>query len=192
MSISLGETIRRIRMENDLSQQQLANLLHVDRSTVASWETGRRLPDADMITRLSNALHTDVSYLINSSKEEQEPVNVIMVDDEKIVLTGGIPVIQSVFPDSPVRGFTKPSEALSYAKENKVSIAFLDIEMGRTSGLDLCKALLTINPRTNVIFLTAYREYSFDAWDTGACGFLLKPISQEAVKKQLDRLRYPL
>ena len=64
--------------------------------------------------------------------------------------------------------------------------------MGKVNGLDLCRDLLTINPRMNVIFLTAYMEYSFDAWDTGACGFLLKPVSETAVKKQLTKLRYPL
>ena len=47
-------------------------------------------------------------------------------------------------------------------------------------------------PHTNVVFLTAYAEYSFDAWDTGACGFLLKPLSAQSVRGQLGRLRYPV
>lgn len=115
-----------------------------------------------------------------------------MVDDERIILAGSVPVIESVIPNASVHGFTRPSEALDFARNNKVSIAFLDIELGKLSGLDLCHDLLTIHPRTNVIFLTAYAEYSFDAWDTGACGFLLKPISASAVKKQLTRLRYPM
>ena len=59
------------------------------------------------------------------------------------------------------------------------------------SGLDLCKILLDINPRTNIIFLTAYSEYSLDAWNTGASGFMLKPITVEGVKEQLKNLRYP-
>jgi len=42
-----------------------------------------------------------------------------------------------------------------------------------------------------VVFLTAYVEYSFDAWSTGASGFLLKPITAEAVRAQLKNLRYP-
>ena len=58
--------------------------------------------------------------------------------------------------------------------------------------LDLCRELLQINPRTNVVFLTAYLEYSFEAWDTRACGFLLKPITTDAVRKQLLKLRFPL
>ena len=86
----------------------------------------------------------------------------------------------------------QPSEALEFAKKNKISLAFLDIELGKTNGLDLCKKFLEINPRTNIIFLTAYVEYSFEAWSTGASGYLLKPITVENLKAQLKNLRYPL
>ena len=72
-----------------------------------------------------------------------------------------------------------------------MSLAFLDIELGKTSGIDLCRTLLDINPRTNVVFLTAYSEYSLDAWSTGASGFMLKPITLEGVRAQLEKLRYP-
>ena len=86
---------------------------------------------------------------------------------------------------------TRPSEAVDFAKTNRVALAFLDIELGNTSGLDLCRTLLEINPRTNVVFLTAYSGYSLDAWSTGASGFMLKPITLEGVKAQLANLRYP-
>jgi len=39
--------------------------------------------------------------------------------------------------------------------------------------------------------LTAYVDYSFDAWSTGASGFMLKPITREGVLAQLKNLRYP-
>ncbi|MBE6003207.1 MAG: response regulator [Lachnospiraceae bacterium] len=51
---------------------------------------------------------------------------------------------------------TRPSEAVEYAKTNRIALAFLDIEMGKTNGLELCRTLLEINPRTNVVFLTSY------------------------------------
>ena len=60
------------------------------------------------------------------------------------------------------------------------------------NGLQLCRTLLEINPRTNVVFLTSYIEYAFDAWSTGACGFLKKPLTYESVKEQLKKLRYPI
>ena len=94
-------------------------------------------------------------------------------------------------PNAAVTGFTRPSEAVEYAQVNRIALAFLDIEIGKTNGLDLCRTLLSINPRTNVVFLTAYIEYSFDAWSTGASGFLLKPITPETVREQLQKLRYP-
>ena len=72
-----------------------------------------------------------------------------------------------------------------------MALAFLDIELRNTSGLDLCRALLKINPRTNVVYLTAYSEYALDAWSTGASGFMLKPITPEGVREQLNNLRYP-
>ena len=84
------------------------------------------------------------------------------------------------------------AEATAFARANKVQITFLDIEMGRISGLDVCRELLEINPRMNVIFLTAYREYALDAWETGACGFLVKPLSVEAIRQRLSMLRFPM
>ena len=74
---------------------------------------------------------------------------------------------------------------------NQIALAVLDIELGTASGLDLCRELLKINPRTNVVFLTAYADYSLDAWKTKASGFLLKPLTLEDVKEQLKMLRYP-
>ena len=94
-------------------------------------------------------------------------------------------------PNATITGFTRPSEAIEYAKANRIALAFLDIELGKTNGLELCRMLLEINPRTNVIYLTAYIEYAFDAWSTGASGFMLKPITAQGVQAQLKNLRYP-
>ena len=100
-------------------------------------------------------------------------------------------MLADVLPNAAVTGFTDAEETLEYAKANRVALAFLDIELRNTSGLDLCRDLLAINPHTNVVFLTAYGNYSLDAWSTGASGFMLKPITPEGVKEQLKHLRYP-
>ena len=57
--------------------------------------------------------------------------------------------------------------------------------------MELCRTLLAINPRTNVVYLTAYSDYAVDAWSTGASGFMLKPITPEGIEAQLKKLRYP-
>ena len=192
MHILFAETLRRLRIDKELSQRELAERMYVARSTVARWENGSRLPDALMISRLSKCLDTDVNTLLSAAVESDDaPPNVIMVDDRKIFLSGALPILEEVMPNASITGFTRPSEAIDYAKANRIALAFLDIELGKTNGFDLCRTLLTINPRTNIIYLTAYIEYSFDAWSTGASGFTLKPITAEGVRAQLKNLRYP-
>ena len=191
MRMLFAETLKKLRTAKGLSQRELAERMYVDRSTVARWENGSRLPDTMMIARLSQCLGTDVNTLLSAAAASDEAPNVIMVDDRKIFLSGALPILEEVIPGAIITGFTRPSEAIEFAKANRVVLAFLDIEIGTTNGLDLCRTLLTLNPRTNVVFLTAYIEYSFDAWSTGASGFLLKPITPEAVRAQLKHLRYP-
>ena len=192
MTTPFGETLRSLRIEKGLSQRQLADRLHVMRSSVANWEAGRRMPDAATVYQIAEALDADSSALLSTTDESGKLLNVLLVDDEPIILNGGIPILQEAIPNAIVIGFTKPSQALEFVRKNPVALAFLDIELGRTSGLDLCRELLEIRPHTNVIYLTAYREYAFDAWKTGACGFLLKPLETETVRAQLSRLRYPV
>ena len=192
MTTSFGETLRRLRTEKGLSQQQLAVRLHMERPSVANWEAGRRMPDAATVYQIAEALSVDSSALLSAADDSGEAPNVLLVDDEPLIVTGGIPVLQEAMPNANVVGFTKPSQVLAFFSENPVALAFLDIELGRTSGLELCRDMLRLRPRTNVIYLTAFREYAFDAWDTGACGYLLKPLETETVRAQLSRLRYPV
>lgn len=191
MKRSFGETLLKARKQANISQQQLADLLIVNRSSVANWEAGRRLPDATMIARIAEALAVDLPILFVAANEDAEPPVVMLVDDNKIILSGGLPVLKKAIPGATVVGFTKPSQALEYARENRVTLAFLDIELGTASGINLCRALLEVNPLTNVVFLTAYGEYSIDAWQTEASGFLLKPITVEGVRAELKKLRHP-
>ena len=191
MNQTFPTTLKKLRTKKGLSQQELASKMFVARSTIARWESGSRLPDAMMIRRLAEILGVAVDYLMSAAAQSDECPNVIMVDDRKVVLTGGLPILEEALPNANITGFTNTKEAIEYAKRNNVSLAFLDIEIRNMSGLDLCKILLEINPRTNVIFLTAYSDYSLDAWGTGASGFMLKPITAEGVKEQLKNLRYP-
>ena len=192
MNNIFGETLKNLRISKGLSQKQLAEMIFVDRSTIASWETGRRIPDATIIIRLSEILGVDTSVLLGLVQHNNETPNVIIVDDEQIVLNGSLAILKEALPDMNISALTRPSEALAFVSANHVSIAFLDIEMGKMSGLELSRQLLKIDPYLNIIFLTAYMDYSFDAWKTKASGFLLKPLTVEDVHEQLLNLRHPL
>ena len=191
MSRYFSETLKKLRTERGISQRSLADKIYVTRSAIARWENGSRLPDAVMMSRLADVLGADVNMLLYAAAQSDTNPNVIMVDDRKIILSGGLPILEEVMPNATITGFTDAAEAIEYARTNRVALAFLDIELRNMSGLELCRELLEINPRTNVIYLTAFSEYAFDAWSTGASGFMLKPITPEGVREQLKNLRYP-
>ena len=150
-----------------------------------------RIIKKEMLGRLCAILDIPMSSIMADSRQITAKPLVMIVDDERVILKYNASIIEKVMPNAETKCFTKPSEAIEFAKKRRVDLALLDIEMGSISGLDVCRKLLEINQRTNVVYLTAYRDYSFDAWDTGACGFLLKPIKPEDVKKLLAKLRYP-
>jgi transcriptional regulator with XRE-family HTH domain len=187
-----AENLRRLRTERGLSQRQLGEQLFVYHSTIARWENGSRLPDSTMILRLAECLGVDFSTLFRLAAQSETSPNVIMVDDSRVILSDGLAVLSEVMQNATITGFIWPLEAIEYAKANRIALAVLDIELGTASGLDLCGRLLEINPQTNIVFLTAYPDYSLEAWETEASGFMVKPLTAERVREQLKKLRWPL
>ena len=181
--------IKEAESEKGLSQIELAKEMFVNKPTISRWENGHRLPDAAMITRLARVLEVDVSTLLATAAESDESPSIIIVDDNRTILSESLSVLEEAVPNATITGFSKPKMAIEYAKVNRTDLAILDIEMGTASGLDLCRALLEINPCTRVIFLTAYPEYSLKAWGTDACGFMVKPLTTDGIHQQLRKLR---
>ena len=192
MTEVFAERLRRLRVEKGITQQKLAAMMYIDRSTVARWENGLRVPDLVLLPRLAQCLGVDVSSLIPGGILSQQTLAVVIVDDEPPILAGGLNTLSKALPGAEITGFTKPGEALTFAVNNRIDLAFLDIEMGRTSGFELCEKLLAVNPAANVVYLTAYPNYALNAWKTRAKGFLVKPLEVEDVNGLLDRLKISL
>ena len=192
-TVNFANTIRNMRVEKGLTQQQLASKLFVSRASVANWENCRRVPDAILMSRLADVFGVDVSTLLSVAEIKDTPPNVIIVDDEELLLVGVIPTLSEAMPGAEITGFSNAEEAIEFARGNRISIAFLDIELGKKiNGFELCEALIEINPLTNVVFLTGYPDYSLEAWETQASGFLVKPLELADVLEQLENLRHPV
>ena len=191
MNTLFAETLKKLRKEKGISQIQLGKLMFVNNATISKWESGSRLPDASMITRLAKILDVDTGTLLSTTVESNGAPDIIMVEDHKAILSYSLRILEQVIPNAVITGFNWPQEAIEYAKANQVDLAFLDIELGTESGLDLCHTLLNINPCTNVVYLTAYPDYSLSAWDTDAIGFMVKPLTVEGVRRHLKKLSYP-
>jgi transcriptional regulator with XRE-family HTH domain len=59
----VGKRIRICRQDRRITQDDLSKILGVDRSTIASWETARTIPDLPMLIRLAAIFDTSLDYL---------------------------------------------------------------------------------------------------------------------------------
>lgn len=119
-------------------------------------------------------------------------MKILAVDDELSALHLLTRNIQAVAPQAEVVEFSDPIAALDWAMVNTCDIAFLDIELGCLNGIELGKRLKERNPKTNLIFVTGYLNYAVSAYALHASGYLSKPASQEAIRVELENLRYPM
>lgn len=116
-------------------------------------------------------------------------MKIIAVDDERGALVEITEQLKSIDPDFEVEGFSDPFKALAYAQQNRVKVAFLDVEMYGMNGLELARCMKEKNPQTAIIFLTGHVNYAVDAFKVRARGYLLKPCSTDDVREELKALR---
>ena len=62
--MTFGEKLQKLRRESALSQEKLAEQLHVSRQAISKWELGTAAPDTDNIVRLSKFFQVPLEYLI--------------------------------------------------------------------------------------------------------------------------------
>ncbi len=122
-------------------------------------------------------------------------MNIIAVDDEKIALNALMGAIVKAAPEARVHGFRSPSAIKEYLKDSEngsVDVAFLDIEMRGENGLEAAKTLIDSFPNINIIFTTGYSEYTLDALQMHASGYIMKPVTADRVRYELEHLRFPV
>lgn len=113
---------------------------------------------------------------------------IYVLDDEPFALRGTIKTIQEVVPEAEVMGFGRAKEAIASASEMDVKpdVVFSDIEMPGISGLDFAVRFKKICPDAKIIFATAYSQYALEAFRLHVHGYILKPITAERVKEELE------
>lgn len=119
-------------------------------------------------------------------------MRILIVDDEKMAKEDLVQTVELLEPDAEIASFDSSEEALEYCEKEKTDVAFLDIEMPGIDGLALADKIVKLQPKVNIIFVTAYSEYSLDAHDIYSSGYLLKPADTKSVRRALDHLRYPV
>jgi two-component system LytT family response regulator len=120
---------------------------------------------------------------------DEAKIRAIVVDDEAPARAR----IRQLLKDEPdfeiVAECSNGREAVTQTLEARPDLVFLDVQMPRLSGLDVCDALSSASALPRVIFVTAYDEHALKAFELHAIDYLLKPFDRERFQKALNHAR---
>ena len=69
---NIGKTIKRFRAEKGMTQEQLAEQLHVTRQAVSNWEQGKTQPDLETLSAMAEVFEVPVEELIYGNTTQKE------------------------------------------------------------------------------------------------------------------------
>ena len=113
----------------------------------------------------------------------------ITVDDERPMLKALTNIVKASSDIEAVYDFSVCSDALEWVSKNSVDVAFLDINMRGMGGLALAEKIIEFRPECKIVFCTGYEEYALNAIQLRCSGYLMKPITPEAVQKEIDHIQ---
>ncbi len=119
-------------------------------------------------------------------------VKVLAVDDKPMPRRALVSAVREADPDAEVTACASAEEVLALSDLGSYQVAFIDIDMPGKNGIQLARELKVLQPTLNIVFATGYGEYMADAFELHSSGYLMKPITPDKVRKELEDLRHPL
>lgn len=66
--MTIGETIKSLRLENGMTQTKLASLLFMSQDTISLWERGKSLPDVKSVIEMAKIFNVTTDYILGVEK----------------------------------------------------------------------------------------------------------------------------
>lgn len=113
----------------------------------------------------------------------------LAVDDEPLMLYALVKAVKASADISSVAEFTSCDGALLWAQNHPVDVAFLDIDMRGMGGLALAEKIMALHPDCRIVFCTGHEQYAVAAIKLRVSGYLMKPITPEAVQEEIRYIK---
>lgn len=94
----IGEFIKNIRLEHNLTQKEFADELGVTFQAVSKWETGKNVPDIGIMKDISKKYNVNIDEILNGEKKDKTPFYVRLIPF--ILLAIGIVIASTTISNS--------------------------------------------------------------------------------------------
>ena len=118
-------------------------------------------------------------------------MKIAICDDQKTDINIVLDTLRehTAFKNCEVLCFESAAELLKSFKQGMpFDIAFLDVDMPETNGINLGKQIKELRENTFIVFVSSYPQYAIEAFDCEAFSYLLKPLDKEKTNTVLNRL----
>jgi transcriptional regulator with XRE-family HTH domain len=65
--MSFGNNLKKIRQENEMTQEELAKKINTSRSNIANYENDKNMPSIEILNKLSEIFNCSIDYLLGKS-----------------------------------------------------------------------------------------------------------------------------
>lgn len=119
-------------------------------------------------------------------------IKILVVDDNLQQLRRVVESIERYFKGIDDISYTvdnsrKSTDALDLLSRNTYDIVFLDVDIDELSGVDIAKRIRLRNNDVEIIFVTAYPDFSIKAHEVFALNYLLKPIDDVVFTRTMNK-----
>ena len=121
--------------------------------------------------------------------QSETAMRVLVVDDERNIRTTLVMCLESA--GCVVEDAADAEAAVAAAARSAFDLAFVDLRLGKTSGLDLIPRLLAERPEIAIVIITAHASFdsAVDAIRRGAVDYVPKPFTPAQIRHVVDRIR---
>ena len=98
--MKIGEKLRDARNQKGLTQEEVADEIHVSRQTISNWENNRSYPDIISVILLSDLYQMSLDVLLKGDKDMIEHLNEstnIVNSNKKLIIMGLLNIVVFIF-----------------------------------------------------------------------------------------------
>ncbi len=85
MDFNFGDRLKELRLQNSMTQKDLADIIGVTKSVISFYELRERTPSPEVLVKLAAIFHVSSDYLLGIEKGKSMDISGLDADDEKAV-----------------------------------------------------------------------------------------------------------